>query len=99
MPEYILILSLLFIFTFTLHKLSGVKLFKNFRHLIYLNLIVFTIAIFWDQFAIYRGHWRFNPDYLLGPKIGLMPIEEFLFIIVCEYFGLVIYKFFENQIN
>jgi len=58
-----------------------------------------TIAVMWDQFAIYRGHWSFNPKFLLGPKIGYMPIEEFLFVFVVGYLGLLVYKLLENFLD
>jgi len=51
----------------------------------------------WDQFVIARGHWSFNQKFLLDPKIGFMPIEEFFFISVLGYFGVVFFKVLEKN--
>lgn len=61
--------------------------------------VVLLVGIIWDHIAISRGHWVFGKDFLLGPQIGLMPIEELGFIIVAWYFGLVIYKIFEKYLK
>lgn len=34
-----------------------------------------------DHLAIREGIWLFNPDKLLGPRIGQVPVEEALFFL------------------
>lgn len=97
MPEYFFVLITLLIVTLVLHHLSKVRIYKSKAHLLALNLIIFMVATIWDQFAIYRGHWTFGTQFLLGPKIGFMPIEEFMFILIISYFGLVIFRILEKK--
>ena len=46
-----------------------------------------TCAVFWvwDIIATARGHWSFNPSYVLGLTIAGMPIEEWLFFVVVSF--------------
>ena len=50
----------------------------------------FAIGVVWDSFSIYRGYWTFNGRFLVGVTVGLMPIEEYLFIIVIPLLTLVV---------
>jgi len=50
------------------------------------------IGIAWDSFGILRGHWSLGEKYLVGIRIGLLPIEEYLFIIIVPFSVAVLYK-------
>ena len=99
MPEYSLILLGIFLITMFLHWRFKIKLYKSRSHFVMYCATNVVIGSVWDQFAIARGHWSFNPRFLLGPKIGFMPIEEFFFILVLGYFGLVFYKILDKKYN
>ena len=57
----------------------------------------FLFGIVWDSLAILRGHWSFPVDKTLGITIGLMPLEEYLFILIIPYFIITIYKLFDSK--
>lgn len=97
MPEYFLILLFIAIATFFLQRYFKVKIFKSYKHLIIFYGVNLFLATIWDQFAISRGHWMFNPKYLLGINLGSMPLEEFLFVIVLGYFALTFFKILEKK--
>ncbi len=62
-----------------LHKLILKN--KNIRYIypsVFLSAIPFII---WDILATWRGHWSFNPKYVLGVNIINLPIEEYLFFL------------------
>ena len=103
MPEYSLILLILFVVTLTIHHLFHLTIFKSmFRttgHIILFFGTILLVGIVWDQYAIWRGHWSFGRQYLLGPHIGYMPVEEYGFGIVMPYFGLVVYKLIEKSLK
>ena len=99
MPEYALILLGLFLVTFIIHRWSGVVIWRSFWHAFIVYGIVFVVAFCWDQFAIWRGHWSFGKQYLIGIYVGYMPIEEFGFIFIPSYFGLVLYKTVEKLLD
>jgi len=96
MPEYFLILLGLFLVTLYLHWYFKIKIFKSFGQLLIFNGTNLFLATVWDQYAIFRGHWSFNETFLLGPKIGYMPIEEFLFVLVLSFFALTFYKILDS---
>lgn len=97
MPEYFLILIFLFIIGLILHFIYKVKIYSSVKHCILTNLAGIFLITIWDNFAIFRGHWGFGDKFLLGLKIGYMPIEEYLFVIIFPYLGLVIYKIFDKK--
>ncbi len=98
MPEYFLILFGLFTVTVFLHLNFKVKIYKSPKHFFIFNSLNLFLATIWDQIAIARGHWTFSSEFLLGIKIGFMPIEEFLFVLVLSYFALTFYKILEKKI-
>ena len=99
MPEYALIVLFLLFVTVILHRRYRVKLFKSKSHLFIFYAIILLVGIAWDHIAISRGHWSFGERFLLGPRIGLMPIEEYAFGLIVPYFGLVVYKILERYLN
>ncbi len=80
-----------------LHLLFKIKIYKSKAHLIVTNIIILIVGTVWDQYAISRGHWSFGQQFLLGSKIGFMPIEEFGFIFITAYFGLVVFRILEKK--
>jgi lycopene cyclase domain-containing protein len=49
---------------------------------------VFVAAVpfwMWDVMAVHRGHWSFNPQFILGLNILNLPIEEALFFLVIPF--------------
>lgn len=61
------------------------------------NLVFLVVGVVWDHIAIGRGHWYFGQEYLLGPRIGLMPIEEYGFALIMPYFVLVLFGVIEKK--
>ncbi|KPJ70825.1 hypothetical protein AMJ51_00865 [Microgenomates bacterium DG_75] len=99
MPEYALILILLLFISVFLHRYFKLKLSKSKSHLFIFYAILFFVGIVWDQFAIGRNHWTYSEEFLLGPYVGFMPIEDYVFILVTPYFGLVVYKIIEKYLK
>ena len=85
--------------TVILHTAYKVRVYTSTAHLLAVNLVALLVITIWDNFAIYRGHWSFGERFLLGPKIGYMPIEEYMFILISPYFGLVVYKILEKYLK
>jgi len=80
---YLVILALCYagpVLVVFLHKLLLKN--KNIRY-IYPSVCLSAIPfITWDMFATWRGHWSFNPKYVVGIHLGNLPIEEYLFFLV-----------------
>jgi lycopene cyclase domain-containing protein len=99
MPEYALILLFLLLVAIFLHRLNKITIFGSKLFIFVYFSIALLFGTTWDHFAISRGHWSFGEKFLLGPIIGLMPIEEFAFFIVVAYFVLVVYKSLEKYLK
>jgi len=95
--EYFIILLLLLTTTVLLEKKYNVHLYKNRKERIELIVIFFLIGIVWDTFAIWRGHWIFPTEKNMGIIVGLMPLEEYMFIFTIPYTILTIYKLIDSK--
>jgi lycopene cyclase domain-containing protein len=55
-------------------------------------LILFLIAVMWDQLSVRMGLWVFSQDEIVGNLFGL-PIEEYLFFLFVPLLSINIYLF------
>ena len=90
--EYPLILLGFLVVSIFLHKHFKLKVFDSKKQLIYFYTLFLIIGTIWDNFAIYRGHWFYPGKGITGIFIGLMPIEDYFFLVITSYFGLVLYQ-------
>ncbi len=60
-------------------------------------LAVVVLFVAWDAWAVLRGHWSFNPGFLLGAFVGNQPVEEIAFFIVVPLFYIVIWEIAKRQ--
>lgn len=58
-----------------------------------------TAFVAWDALATSRGHWSFNPVYLVGPKLLGLPFEEILFFITVPFSCLFTYEALAYFVN
>jgi len=94
--EYLIILITLFLFSLFLKWKYRIHLYRSRKEMLIITAAFFVIATMWDTFAVYRGHWSFSGKYLIGIKIGLLPLEEYLFFLILPYFILTFYKFLKK---
>ncbi|NVM21747.1 MAG: lycopene cyclase domain-containing protein [Desulfobacterales bacterium] len=92
-------LAALLIWAFLVKLKYKVQAFKSIKHCVLTMLLFFIVGVAWDHFAIYRGHWAFPGDGILGIHLGLMPLEEYLFIIVVPFWGTVMYRAIEKALG
>jgi len=80
--EYLTILSVMLVVTFILEKNNHIHLYHSRKERTEIIGLFFLVGVIWDTFAIWRGHWAFPAGKTLGITIGLMPLEEYLFILI-----------------
>lgn len=51
-----------------------------------------TYFLIWDHFFTKWGVWGFNPRYLLGITLGVMPLEEYLFFLIVPFSCVFLYE-------
>jgi lycopene cyclase domain-containing protein len=90
--EYLLIEILFLSIIIFIHKYNKIKIFKNKVQTILFWFIIFIIGVVWDNYAVFRGHWFYPGNGLIGPFLGYLPIEDYIFIGIIPYGVLVIYK-------
>jgi len=85
--EYLAILIFIFLLFSGLKHKYKIRLFTSVRELLSFFAVVLVIGVVWDSFGIWRGHWELKDPFLVGIKIDLLPIEEYLFHIDCSLLG------------
>ncbi len=95
--EYLTILIILLFITVILEKSNHIHLYHTRKERFEIMGLFFLVGVVWDTFAIWRGHWLFPMGKTLGIKIGLMPLEEYLFILIIPYFVITIYKLIDSK--
>lgn len=96
--EYLLTLTFFLCLSVFLELKYHVRLYQSRRERLFIPIIFFMVGTAWDSFAVARGHWYFNFDNLVGIKIGLLPIEEYLFFLVMPYLILILYRVLKLKI-
>jgi lycopene cyclase domain-containing protein len=69
-----------------------VRYYRRFPALLFAVATAGTVYLAWDNWVTYRGDWGFNPEYVLGPKLFALPLEEYLFFIVVPFSCIFIYE-------
>lgn len=82
--------SLLFPFLFSFEK--QIAFYKKWKYLLVATLIPLVFFVAWDAWFTERGVWWFNDNYILGPRLLGLPIEEWLFFVVVPYCSIFIYE-------
>ncbi|MBM3244499.1 MAG: lycopene cyclase domain-containing protein [Candidatus Omnitrophica bacterium] len=61
------------------------RFYRNFKALLKSILLILLIFGSWDIFAVWRGHWYFNPSSVWQLKVINLPLEEVLFFVVIPF--------------
>lgn len=69
-----------------------INFIRNIKAVLVSIFFVGILFILWDILATRRGDWMFNPQYLSGIYIGVLPIEEVLFFITVPYACIFTYE-------
>lgn len=83
--EYLLVLAATVFFPLLLSFDRNIALYRQWRALLLSIAAVLLLFGAWDIVAVQRGHWSFNPAYILGAYFQQLPIEEWLFFIVLPF--------------
>ncbi len=71
---------------------NRVAYYKRWKYLPIPLLITTVYFVIWDSYFTKIGVWSFNETYIIGIKIFLLPIEEWLFFIFVPFACLFIYE-------
>ena len=97
--EYLIVLLLLFASAMAMEWKFHVRLCHSRKERIIVSAVFFVMGVLWDNFAIFRGHWFFPGSGLIGITIGLMPLEEYIFMLILPFWILTVYKVLDKRIR
>ena len=97
MPEYLIILLIILALAIYFEYKYHIHLYHSRKERLQVTFSIFVAAMTWDYFAVYRHHWIFPGNGLVGIRIFGLPIEEFLFFLIIPYIVLIVYKFFDKK--
>ena len=97
--EYLIILLFWLIVAAAIHYHYRLRLYKNVRQMVVTVGFYFIVGVAWDIIGASREHWTFGHENLIGIRLGVLPIEELLFMLIVPYGILVFYEFFGMKIN
>lgn len=97
--NYLFILILLFLSAVFIEWRYHFHLYKTRKERFLIILIFFVIGVIWDTYAIKNGHWSFPESGTLGITIGVMPLEEYLFILIIPFWVVTVYKLLDEKIR
>ncbi|MFB6144186.1 MAG: lycopene cyclase domain-containing protein [Candidatus Nanohaloarchaea archaeon] len=97
--EYLLILLTLLLSALFIEHRYDVHLYDSRKERIAVTAVFFAVGVLWDTYAIMRGHWKFGDSGLIGIKIGVMPLEEYLFILIVPFWIMTTYKLLDSKFD
>lgn len=80
------------IVTLPLELVLGARVYRRPRRLLVTLLPVVAVFAAWDVAAARHGSWGFAAQYVLGPSLLGLPVEEWLFFVVVPLCGLLTYE-------
>jgi lycopene cyclase domain-containing protein len=90
--HYLLVLVACLAVTLPLELLLGARVYRRPGRLAGTVLPVLAGFLAWDLLAHARGHWWFDDQYLLGPRLAGLPVEEWLFFLVVPVCAVLTYE-------
>lgn len=90
--EYLATLVFVFLVSMSLKLKYKIQLFNSVKEGLVLAILLLVIGGLWDSYAILRGYWSFEEEFFIGIDIGIMPLEEYLFMLIIPFLVLVLYK-------
>lgn len=73
-------------------EILGAGVYRQARRTAAAIIPVALVFIVWDLIAIAGDVWSYNPRFVSGIDIGIMPVEELMFFFVVPLCGLLTYS-------
>jgi lycopene cyclase domain-containing protein len=89
---YYTILALSLIGPLALSFDKKVAYYTRWKYLFPAIIVAAIPYLIWDSYFTSINIWRFNADYIVGPKAFHLPVEEWLFFVVVPFCSMFIYE-------
>ena len=97
--EYLILLISVFLACIIVKLGYKLQLFKSKKHAALTLGSLFVIGSALDSYALLRGFWSYQSQFFVGIKIGIMPLEEYCFMLVIPFLTIVIYRLAGEKIS
>ena len=80
---YVAMLTFTVVGSFWLEIVLKIRVLKRIKRALMSIIPIAILFLIWDAYAVANGHWKFDPDQVLGiyGPFGI-PLEEYLFFII-----------------
>ena len=91
--EYLVLLVSILLVCIIVNLSFKLQIFESTKQALVVLACLFVIGSVLDSFAVLRGYWSYNEsgNFFVGIKIGILPLEEYVFMIVIPYLTLTIF--------
>ncbi len=96
--EYLILLISIFLVCTAIKLRYDIRLFKSAKEGLLVMGSLFVIGSSLDSFAVLRGYWNYGDQFFVGIRVGVMPLEEYLFMFVIPFLTLVVYRIVREKI-
>ncbi|MER3523880.1 MAG: hypothetical protein C4326_07370 [Ignavibacteria bacterium] len=90
--EYLAVLLATLAAPLLLSRDKNISLWKYRRALLTTLAVISFVYWIWDLIAAARGHWSFNPHYVIGVWVLELPLEEYLFFPVVAFVSIFVWE-------
>ena len=80
--SYVAMLAFCLVGTLPLVPAFGLTVLGQRRRLLLTLVAAGSPFLVWDLYATHSGHWRFDADQTLPPRVAGIPLEEVAFFVV-----------------
>ena len=92
MIEYAAVLGGCVLVTLPLDLVWGLHVYARWRLLLRVAAAVVPAWVALDAVAAHQGLWRYNPRYVLPPRVLGLPLEEVAFFVVIPFVSVLTYE-------
>ncbi|WP_166973365.1 lycopene cyclase domain-containing protein [Brevibacterium atlanticum] len=90
--EYLALMGACLLITLPLEFVFSARVYRRLPLLLKALLPVVLVFAVWDIVAIARDHWTYDPRFVTGIDLGILPLEELVFFLVIPVCALLSYE-------
>lgn len=90
--DYLALMGACLLITLPLEFVFSARVYRRLPLLLKALLPVVVVFAVWDITAIARDHWTYDPRFVTGIDLGILPLEELVFFLVIPICALLSYE-------
>ncbi|WP_423058852.1 lycopene cyclase domain-containing protein [Brevibacterium linens] len=90
--DYLGLMAACLLITLPLELVFAARVYRRWQVLLKALVPVVVVFAVWDIIAIARDHWSYDPRFVTGIDLGVLPLEELVFFLVIPVCALLSYE-------